>query len=106
MRITESRLRRLIREILSEIPRKYDHITSYIDLKEEHGFEVENLITLIANRIYKEETRENAEALKIEYEQMCLDADLGEFADDIIADAYKRHRDQYWLFKIVFSVWK
>ena len=28
MRITESRLRKLIREILSEIPRKYDHITS------------------------------------------------------------------------------
>ena len=95
MRITESKLRRVIRQVLAEVSRKYDHITSYTELKEEHGYEVESLINRIANRIYNEQTSENAKALEIEYEQMCLDADLGLFADEIINDAYRRHRDPY-----------
>jgi len=95
MRIAESRLRRVIRQILAEVSRKYDHITSYTELKEEHGYEVESLINRIANRIYNEQTSENAEVLEIDYKKMCLNAGLAKFADEIINDAYRRHRDPY-----------
>ena len=95
MRITERKLRRVIRQVLAEVSRKYDHITSYTELKEEHGYEVESLINSIANRIYNEQTTENAEALEEEYKKMCVEADLGMFADEIIADAHERYRDPY-----------
>tara|TARA_S200000501_G_C20751884_1_gene712063 strand:+ start:381 stop:656 length:276 start_codon:yes stop_codon:yes gene_type:complete len=91
MRITESRLRRVIRQILAEV----SNITSYDELKEEHGYEVESLINRIANRIYNEQTSKNAKDLEIEYKKMCLDAGLGLFADEIIDDAHARYRDPY-----------
>lgn len=99
MKITERRLRRVIRGILSEVSRKYDYddigMDDYEAFKARHGYEVESLINSIANKIYDEQTGGNAKDLEIEYEQMCLDADLGMFADEIIADAYERYRDRY-----------
>ena len=105
MRITERRLRRVIRGILSEVSRKFVYddsdydddtdMSNYETFKEYHSYEVESLINRIAKKIYNEQTVENAKDLEIEYEQMCLDADLGMFADEIIADAHERHRDRY-----------
>ena len=105
MLIVESRLRRVIRGILLEVSRKYVYddydydddidMSDYETFKKYHSYEVESLINSIANRIYNEQTGGNAKALETEYEQMCLDADLGMFADEIINDAYERHNDPY-----------
>tara|TARA_Y100001937_G_C6979746_1_gene267182 strand:- start:226 stop:537 length:312 start_codon:yes stop_codon:yes gene_type:complete len=94
MRITESNLRRVIRQILAEVSKKNNYM-SYDDFKKENEEEVESLINSIANRIYNEQTGKNAEALEKEYKKMCLNAGLAKFADEIINDAYERHNDPY-----------
>ena len=98
MRITESKLRSIIRSVLLESPRQYDHINSYEELEDMYGGyqgELTKLKYRIASEMWNE-TKDNKETQITMYESMCQDAGMIRFADEIISDARKIFNDPYF----------
>ena len=99
MRTSERRLRIIIRNILKESPRQYDHIKSYEELENMHGGwngQLTKLKYKIATEMWNENDK-NMDSQKTHvYEQLCLDAGLGMYADEIIADAREIFNDPYF----------
>tara|TARA_B100000085_G_scaffold248760_1_gene244019 strand:- start:1259 stop:1561 length:303 start_codon:yes stop_codon:yes gene_type:complete len=99
MRISETRLRSVIRSILKESPRQYDHIRSYDQLESMYGGwngQLTKLKYKIASEMWNENDK-NIDSQRVHvYEQLCLDAGLGMYADRIIADARVIFSDPYF----------
>ena len=101
MRITERRLQSLIRRELLESSRQYDHISSYEELKSMYG-SWNGLLTKLRYKIAYmmcEDTSSTPRARSArltEYENMCQDAGMLRFADEIISDANDLYRDPFF----------
>ena len=99
MKMLESKLRSIIRSVLLESPRQYDHINSYEELEDMYGGyqgELTKLKYRIASEMWNE-TANNAESQLVDvYEQMCLDAGFGMYAEEIIADAREIFNDPFF----------
>ena len=101
MRITESRLRSVVRNVILESPRQYDHINSYEELKSMYG-DWNGLLTKLRYKIAYmmcEDTSSTPRARSArytEYENMCQDAGMLRFADEIISDANHLYRDPFF----------
>ena len=98
MRVSESRLRRIIRRMLLESPRQYDHINSYEELKDMYGG-YQSILSKLKYRIASEmwnETSENQESQREMYEDMCQEAGMLKFADEIISDARNVFNDPFY----------
>lgn len=102
MRITERRLRSIIRSVLLESPRQYDHISSYEELKDFIGDRPGNMLSKLIRKIALDmcnctaSTKPERDAKRTMYESMCQDMGLVRFADDIIRDANYLYRDPFF----------
>ena len=99
MKTSEQALRVVIRSILRETPRQYDYIKSYEELENMHGGWNGLLTKLkykIASKMWNENDK-NIDSQRVHvYEQLCLDAGLGMYAEQIIADAREIFNDPYF----------
>ena len=101
MRITESKLRSVIRKELLESSRQYDHIRSYEELQSMYGG-WNSLLTKLRYKIAYMMCEDNSStprarsARYTEYENMCQDVGMLRFADEIISDANDLYRDPFF----------